>query len=193
MSCKYDEEEEFVPVDDQSYVLVDEEADEADRLFITVPNPDVLRAGIAHAEADLKHWNQQNWIGFGLGGGVDAAGQPLCGTYACLAGHILLASGRSWAELIDIQRRSMDFGTSLQSEPDISDLALEALGFPVPTSWLEEEVEETDRSNFEGCIFEFTYNWPFHEEVAYTRDALGLLKKRITTFTGITFDEEVPA
>jgi hypothetical protein len=63
---------------------------------INVPNPEVLQAGFANIAANLVYWNQQTWVQQGV---IDAPQANACGTTACLAGHIVLASGVSWEEL----------------------------------------------------------------------------------------------
>jgi hypothetical protein len=63
---------------------------------INVPNPEVLQAGFANIQANLSYWNQQSWVQQGI---IDTPPANTCGTTACLAGHIVLASGVSWEEL----------------------------------------------------------------------------------------------
>jgi hypothetical protein len=68
---------------------------------IVVPNPDVLRAGIKHVESHLKYWNQVGWIQIGVGGlPGEVPEEETCGTTACLAGHVLLAQGENWPDLL---------------------------------------------------------------------------------------------
>lgn len=56
------------------------------RKKVRVPNEEVLRNGVAHAELHLDRWDQGTWV-------------SACGTTACLAGHILLAQGREWQDM----------------------------------------------------------------------------------------------
>lgn len=57
--------------------------------MINVPNPDILRAALAHIEADPSKWSQDFW-GPGVGDPKETA---------CLCGHILLAHGWTWEQL----------------------------------------------------------------------------------------------
>jgi hypothetical protein len=62
---------------------------------IHVPNPEVLRAGIKHAEENLAQWNQGTFVSH-------AGPRHPCGSRACLAGHILLAQGFTWEKLLGV-------------------------------------------------------------------------------------------
>lgn len=87
-------------------------------MTINVPNPEALKAGIAHAEEHLNLWNQdefiRHWDDHGDELDLPDAGEPPCGTTSCLAGHILLAQGHSWARI---------------ARMDISGEALRVLGY----------------------------------------------------------------
>lgn len=90
-------------------------------MTISVPRPEVLRAGIEHIQQYLEFWNQGSYVYYWDNEGWEVSisnagsGTPPCGTTACLAGHILLSQGETWENLI--------------SEGFIADRALDYLGF----------------------------------------------------------------
>lgn len=130
---------------------------------IHIPHPEVLRAGVAHAEADLEHWNQKNWMTMG-----DRLpdGQGGCGTTACLAGHIMLSQGKTWEQLY-------------KERWFISEEAAGALG-----------LYGADHLDFQDEIFYLMWaDENADEYLAETQENLDRLKQRITEVTGVTFDE----
>lgn len=133
---------------------------------IEVPLPEVMRAGIKHAEEHIEAWNQAAWCDIR---DLTEDGQPTCGTTACLAGHILLSQGHTWQEI-----ESMN----------ISREALKALG------WRWNIVFELEDANcFEDLVFT-TITDGYGDHIAYTREKLDEFKEHITKLTGITFEEE---
>jgi hypothetical protein len=133
---------------------------------INVPNPDVLRAGIAHAEADIEHWNQNDWVKVGDRLPDEQGG---CGTTACLAGHILLAQGYSWKELATVG--------------DMSSKALRALGWLRPGVFWEDDAQA-----FYDYVFCHTKD-EGDDILAFTPERMSYFKQWITELTGVTFDE----
>jgi hypothetical protein len=129
---------------------------------ITVPNPDVLRAGIRHIEDDLAHWDQGDWLRLREVFVYPDEPEVLetCRTTACLAGHILLAQGSTWRQLVKHQ---------------VAGEAMTALGFG--------EGGEADR--FFQEIFQMTETADV--DLAFDEEALVVFKARITEVTGVDF------
>jgi len=140
--------------------------------IINVPNPDVLRAGVAHAELHLEQWDQSMWVSD-------------CDTTACLAGHILLAQGMTWEEIV-----------AVDSQPGggISKMAIKALGFDTehPLDWAK------NGRSFAGHIFGYIatgvekVNDQGEDEyetklMAFEPAAMKTFKDHITKVTGIEF------
>lgn len=156
---------------------------------INVPNPEVLIAGIRHAEEDLEHWNQAYWaqtawewdeVNLRSTAALADDGGPMCGTSACLAGHILLAQGMTWEELLEVQRQWEIDDVSVVG---IAERALDALGFEP-----DDRVHVTPRDDFSKMVFGFTavyHGYTGATQLARTRETLELLKDRITEATGI--------
>lgn len=128
--------------------------------MIKVPNEQALRDGIAHAELHLSQWHQGGWVQNGL----DFEGEE-CGTTACLAGHILLARGHSWEDLM--------------SGEGISIKAIRALGFDV-----RDMDHDSEAFRFYRKIFGFTWVDDVGA-VGINPDRMKLFKERITAVTGI--------
>lgn len=131
-----------------------------------VPNEALLRAGVAHAELELEHWNQTMW------GPSPYVPLNECRTKACLAGHILLAQGMTWRALLDLDRTG-----------SVSKTALDLLGFD-RNGYV---VEGSDVNKFRGQVFGYTYNIKANQSLGYSPGPMKLLKERITETTGIEF------
>lgn len=130
-------------------------------MTIKVPNEQVLRDGIAHAELHLSQWHQGAWVHNGL----DFQGGK-CGTTACLAGHILLAKGHSWEDLS-------------RSDEAILYKAIRALGFDVRDMNYDSEA-------FRFCRDVFDFTWIDDVgAVGINPDRMKLFKEHITAVTGI--------
>jgi len=154
---------------------------------INVPNPEVLKAGIAHAEKHLRFWNQNYFIHFGgeswttpLSEVIAAApveapdGKPDCGTSACLAGHILLAQGHSWADL---------------ASTDIPTAALQALGYEATSLECSPDAIEFDDQIF-GLIGEEVFDDDgddpqYFRVYALTQENFEIFKAEVSRLTGI--------
>lgn len=139
---------------------------------VKVPKPDVLKAGIAHAEENLKHWNQLDWFSMGTRFPDE---KDDCGTTACLAGHILLAQGMSWKEVSRLG--------------SIRDEALKALGFKRTPIWWGESWDE-NAANFDNQVFCYTRvgNGDFGSDpLAYEESRMNEFKARVTEVTGVEF------
>jgi hypothetical protein len=124
---------------------------------IKVPNEQALRDGVAHAELHLDQWHQAAWVDRGI-----LFDGELCGTTACLAGHILLAQGVSWR--------------NLQGSGEIPSRAMRAIGF--------NDMYADDAWFFYKQVFGFTYATDVGP-VGINPDRMKLLKERITEVTGI--------
>ena len=133
-------------------------------MTIDVPNPEALKAGIQHAQDHLNSWGQEEFLTYWDDEGnpmeMPEEGDPPCGTMACLAGHILLASGKSWK---DIERL------------DIPVEALKVLGFDGRRSG--------DGERFEDRVFFCTHD--ASGPLAKTREKFELFKAHVTRVTGI--------
>jgi hypothetical protein len=143
--------------------------------LIRVPNEQALRDGVANAELDLNQWDQSTWASEG--------DDETCGTTACLAGHILLASGMTWGEVLDLSERD---GRAVPMQ------AMTVLGFevPRPEGWWD----PGPVANFVGRVFGFTIDPNADDDateeeyaIAFGPDKMKLLKERITEVTGIEF------
>jgi hypothetical protein len=132
---------------------------------INVPNPEALKAGIAHAQDHLNLWDQNEFLTYWDDDGewreLPEEGEPPCGTTACLAGHILLAAGKSWKQI---------------SQMDIPNEALRVLGF-------EQGRHFGDGDLFDDRVFLYT-----HDDsglLAKTQEKFDLFKAHVTEVTGI--------
>jgi hypothetical protein len=144
---------------------------------INVPNPEVLLAGLAHAELDLNAWDQRNWTY-----------TEDCGTTACLAGHILLSQGMSQDELSQLNE--------IRGAVPIA--ALQRLGFSVdvkPTGdpWSWDGFVSGETGAFHTRVFLYTrddrlpneFNEDLNGPLATHPEAFKYFKERITEVTGI--------
>jgi hypothetical protein len=142
---------------------------------IKVPNEDVLKAGIAHAERDLNTWNQCSWIDW----------DDECGTTACLAGHIVLAQHGNLREV------SVGGGTN-----HVAQEALRLLGFDVTVqgdrSWDWDRFISPDTASFYSRIFLHTRDIRLGQDaygegypLATHPDAFKYFKEHITEVTGV--------
>jgi hypothetical protein len=147
---------------------------------INVPNPEVLLAGLAHAELDLNAWDQRTWTDTEVG--------EHCGTTACLAGHILLSQGMSQAELSQLNE--------IRGAVPIA--ALQRLGFSVnvkPSSdpWAWDGFVSDGTNSFYARVFLHTRDDRLPNEfdedpngpLATHPEAFKYFKERITEVTGI--------
>jgi hypothetical protein len=130
---------------------------------IHVPNPEALKAGIAYAEKHLNLWNQDEFIRYWDADDepidLPDAGDPPCGTTACLAGHILLAQGHSWAQIAWM---------------DISGEALRILGY--------EEISDAGEDFFDTV---FCHTHDDSGLLARTPEKFQLFKAYVTDRTGV--------
>lgn len=136
-------------------------------MTINVPNPEALKAGFANIQANLVYWDQRAWVQVGLFDEVPPANT--CGTTACLAGHIVLASGVSWKELMGI---------------DVAETAMKLLGY----TWYEDEDGETvydgDGNEFND-IFYRMYSNQHDLPLEYDQQAFDDFKAEVSTLTGV--------
>jgi hypothetical protein len=133
-------------------------------MTINVPNPEALRAGLRHAQDHLKFWDQNEFLVYWDADGQEfelpEEGEPPCGTTACLAGHILLATGMSWKEI---------------SRGDISSQALHALGYQF--------TGDRDAMAFDELIFMHVYGDT--GPLARTQEKFDELKAHVAEVTGV--------
>jgi hypothetical protein len=120
---------------------------------IHVPNPEVLRAGIKHAEENLAQWNQGTFVSF------SGAEHP-CGSRACLAGHILLAQGLTWEQILGVS---------------IPETALEYLGL---------DPESDDGRRFDDDIF-YMIGSDSGDHYARTPELFAEFKAAVSALTGV--------
>jgi len=153
---------------------------------INVPNPEVLKAAFAEMEANLAYWYQGVWYSEPGQLGFDLPQENTCGTTACLAGFIVLASGSTWEQMIGLW---------------VPDEALERLGFTkvlVPHDCSDEScmvLEWTDDAAEFREIFYKTSTWdmpnvdqvegPARDSLGFTRDRFEYFKAYVSEQTGI--------
>ncbi len=150
--------------------------------MINVPKPEVLRAAFANMRANLAHWNQERWVfqwdgWFALHPSVPPE-ENICRTTACLAGHIVLANGASWEELLT--------GTT-----GIDSLAMEALGY----TWEEQscfcgdpECSNAGGWDGDGDVFELFFGRIFDQNgnvMHYDQAQLERFAAEVSEATGV--------
>lgn len=140
--------------------------------MIKVPNEAALRAGVEHAQEYLEEWNQGSWANVDPG--------SVCGTTACLAGHILMAQGMPFHLLLHLGDQQQGWGVPL--------LAMNVLGFETDINPSADDYDSKDAQEFHDLIFAHVHDaraegtWG---SLRTTQEAFDLFKERVTEVTGI--------
>lgn len=137
----------------------------------------ILREAIANIEMNLEGWNQQSWVALKFDEGAE-----VCGTTACLAGHILsVGRQENLMELFNSQ-----FGPELRGK--FPETAMRLLGV---------DPDSPEGAHFDSRVFHYTHHKEdgFSDEtmsvfnrspvLAGTPENLKYLKERIAEVTGI--------
>ncbi len=131
--------------------------------MINVPNPEVLKAAFAGIQENLDYWSQDTWCGRPK---HEPPSGNTCGTTACLAGHILLATGTKWEDLRKIH---------------VSEEALKALGYV----WADDVTGWSGDGWQFGEIFYWITDEETYRDYEYTQEAFDRFRAQVSELTGI--------
>lgn len=141
-------------------------------MTITVPNPEVLKQAFAAIEANLFAWHQGRWIEMDWESG-ELPPENTCGTTACLAGFIVLGTGKTPLEVEEMREGA-------------ADAALEALGFvPAPAACRCCEAWWTDDAEDFRNLFYRTVDYVNDRDMSFTREAFDVFRAEVSELTGI--------